>query len=667
MAKILEKDAVKVMKKAGLNPLVPYPGAGVNWKCKCLKCKNIVSPRLASIKRGGGCVGCSGLLKVSAEDAKLILQKANIEPISEFPGYRKKWKSRCLTCKKIIYPAASSVKIRGKGCIYCGYESTASKKRFSEKEAVRYMKEKGLTPLEKYKSVNVPWKCIHLKCGKIVKPRLAGIRAGESGCKYCSGKFLEPKKAKKLMIDSGFFPLEPYPGGNRKLWKCLHQKCESVVSVKYNQIQQGTKLCQNCSPTSKLSDKVARDFFLQRGLKPLLKYKSSATPWKSIHISCGKEVSPTYASIQQGGIGCAHCAGNIKISDTEAREFFESKELIPIEKYPGAGSPWESIHTRCGKKVTPRYSDVKKGGGGCGFCGGSKVDIADAPILMRDNGFEPLVPYPGADSKWKCKHINCGNVVYPRYTNVKRGEGGCLHCAGKVPIDPLEAEKLFLSKGFMPKEPFRGTHYPWVSVHKICGKTISPRYKAVRAGLAGCKYCSGNKVDAIDAVAIFESKGIHPIEPFSYTHRPWKSVHIDCGRQISPTYADVVHANGGCKFCATKGIDLTTPAHFYLITNEILGAHKIGISGEKTKRLQVHAREGWTVFKKVLFSTGEIAYQIEQETLLWLRDDVALPPYLSPDLMPQGGWTETVDASEIDLPTIWLKVEELSKKSRKAN
>jgi hypothetical protein len=159
--RVSEKEAVQVMRKAGLRPLVPYPGAGVNWKCKCLKCKNIVFPRLASIKRGGGCIGCAGLLKVSATDAKLILQKANIEPISEFPGYRKKWKSRCLTCKKIIYPAASSVKIRGKGCVYCGYESTASKRRFSEKEAISYMKEKGLTPLEKYKSVNVPWKCIN--------------------------------------------------------------------------------------------------------------------------------------------------------------------------------------------------------------------------------------------------------------------------------------------------------------------------------------------------------------------------------------------------------------------------------------------------------------------------------------------------------------------------
>jgi hypothetical protein len=29
--------------------------------------------------------------------------------------------------------------------------------------------------------------------------------------------------------------------------------------------------------------------------------------------------------------------------------------------------------------------------------------------------------------------------------------------------------------------------------------------------------------------------------------------------------------------------------------------------------------------------------------------------------MPQGGYSETVDASEIDLPTIWAKIEKLSK------
>jgi hypothetical protein len=34
---------------------------------------------------------------------------------------------------------------------------------------------------------------------------------------------------------------------------------------------------------------------------------------------------------------------------------------------------------------------------------------------------------------------------------------------------------------------------------------------------------------------------------------------------------------------------------------------------------------------------------------------------LLPKQMPQGGHTETVDASEIELVTIWAKVEELSK------
>jgi hypothetical protein len=40
------------------------------------------------------------------------------------------------------------------------------------------------------------------------------------------------------------------------------------------------------------------------------------------------------------------------------------------------------------------------------------------------------------------------------------------------------------------------------------------------------------------------------------------------------------------------------------------------------------------------------------------------PPYLSIEQMPQAGWSETVDASEIDLPTIWAKVEQLSKLER---
>ena len=52
---------------------------------------------------------------------------------------------------------------------------------------------------------------------------------------------------------------------------------------------------------------------------------------------------------------------------------------------------------------------------------------------------------------------------------------------------------------------------------------------------------------------------------------------------------------------------------------------------------------------------------MEQLVLDWLRQEMGLSQYLLASQMPQGGHTETVDASEIDLETIWAKVEQLSR------
>jgi hypothetical protein len=106
------------------------------------------------------------------------------------------------------------------------------------------------------------------------------------------------------------------------------------------------------------------------------------------------------------------------------------------------------------------------------------------------------------------------------------------------------------------------------------------------------------------------------------------------------------------------------PAYIYLITNNELQAHKIGIGGEYANedRLWDHTKQGWTLYKKKTFLTADKALFVEQLLLKWLREDRGLPTFLSKEQMPQAGWTETVDASEIDLPTIWSKVEELSQK-----
>jgi hypothetical protein len=173
-------------------------------------------------------------------------------------------------------------------------------------------------------------------------------------------------------------------------------------------------------------------------------------------------------------------------------------------------------------------------------------------------------------------------------------------------------------------------------------------------------------VDPQDAISLFLENSLKPLVPYKSTDTKWKSECMKCKRIVYPTHHMVSQRSGGCKYCATLGMDFTLPAYIYLITHDELGSHKIGISGVHAKedRIKDHAKNGWKLYKRKNFETADQTYEVEQEVLRWLREDRGLPPHLSLSEMPQRGWTETVDASEIDLPTIWAKVEELSKVER---
>jgi hypothetical protein len=67
------------------------------------------------------------------------------------------------------------------------------------------------------------------------------------------------------------------------------------------------------------------------------------------------------------------------------------------------------------------------------------------------------------------------------------------------------------------------------------------------------------------------------------------------------------------------------------------------------------------LFKSIDFYSGDEAFQVEQQVLVWLRQDKGLGIHLSKEQLPQGGYSETVDATEIELVAIWAKIEKLSK------
>jgi recombinational DNA repair protein (RecF pathway) len=662
--KLTFAQAAKVMRAAKLEPLEEYPGNKEKWKCKCLRCGKTVYPSFSSVRNnGGGCKDC-GIKKASEsrrnseKEAVEIMKNAGALPLEPYSNSKKPWLCRCLKCKKEITPTFGNVRNGTKPCAYC------SKKKVHPDDAVKIMSKAGLEPLEPYPGSNKKWKCKHIKCGAIVYPMHSWIVAGSGGCQECGyvesglkGRVSE-KFAKQVMKKAGLTPLTPYIGAS-KPWKSKCTKCKQISSPTYSSIASGTG-CGVCAGKIVIPE-IAVELMKKANLDPLVPYPGGKTHWKCKCMKCGEIVYPNYGDIKQGDGGCKYCAKNfVKPEDAVALMRFNSLE--PLEPYKNTMAPWKCKCMKCGRVVSPRHHSIQGGAGGCKYCAKRFVDAEEAVLVMLQAKLEPLVAFPGASKPWKCKCLRCGREVEPAYTTIQGGQKGCVYCGGKK-VDPKEAFDFMISKGLEPLEPYKRADSKWKCRCTRCLKLVNPTYSTLRQGAAGCIYCSGKKVDPQDAISLFLENSLKPLVPYVSTETKWKSECMKCGKIVFPSHHMVSQRSGGCKYCSTLGMDFTLPAYIYLINHEELDSHKIGISGmySKEDRLKDHAKNGWKLYKRKTFESADQAYEIEQEILRWLREDKGLPPFLSLSEMPQRGWTETVNASEIDLPTIWAKVEELSR------
>jgi len=304
--------------------------------------------------------------KIDPKVAEKVMLKAGLRPKVPYINSNTKWKCECLKCGNIVFPKYTMIQRGQGGCRSCGYNKSSEKRKIDQKAAIAIMVKVKLKPLEPYKGAGSPWICKCLICGNITSPSLHSIKKG-SGCKYCSGNAkLNPESAEKVM--------------------------------------------------------------LKAGLKPLEKYKNSSHKWKSRCLKCKKIVNPTYSAIQHGQGSCVYCAGN-KIDEKDAIKIMLASNLKPLEPYIKNSRAWKSRCLKCKKIVSPTYSAIQQGQGGCVYCSGKKVDPSDAVKLMLKAKLKPLESYKSHNTKWKCKCLNCGKIVFPRYDSVKTGQGGCRYCA----------------------------------------------------------------------------------------------------------------------------------------------------------------------------------------------------------------------------------------------
>lgn len=485
--------------------------------------------------------------RYTQEEAIKLVMERGFSPIGPYPGAKNRWKARHVDCNAIVHITLNSVRNPRKKigiCSNCAVNAVTS-----DVEAIKIMKAAGLKPLVKFPGYEKPWKSIHVKCGSTVSPRLHTIKAGGNGCRKCGYKQSAVKRTTK--------------------------------------------------------NDVATSELRSAGFEPLEQFRGVKIGWKARCLKCMKVSSPQLGSIRAGR-GCQFCANNVRLLHEEA------------------------------------------------------------VMRMKKFGLTPLVPYKSAVTPWKSRCMTCGKVVSPKLNSVQSGQGACKYCS-KVYVDPKEAVKLMIQKGIEPKEPYTNSITPWKCKCLKCGRIVYPQYSSVRQGRGGCRYCAPTYVSPIEAARIMRKAGYIPLEPYVNSKAHWKSTHKKCGRTVSPAFANIASGTGGCKWCGVSGLDYSAPSYLYIVSHQEFGSLKVGISNDdaRANRIIAHKRNGWKLHKVFKFKTGADASDCETAILRHLRIKLKLGVHLSGNLMPQGGHTETVDGEEITVLELTKLVESYVRKSKK--
>ncbi|MDF3294264.1 hypothetical protein [Streptomyces silvisoli] len=257
----------------------------------------------------------------------------------------------------------------------------------------------------------------------------------------------------------------------------------------------------------------------------------------------------------------------VRRTPAQAHTLAQKLGLEPLEAFPGWSKGWRCRCTRCGTVCTPRLGRVANGEvGPCRICGARAASARIATpeeraARMRARGYEPLEPYPGASTTWRCKHLPCGQIVQARYDTVMAGVGCCWDC-GKSSrrLNPDSAVQVMRSAGYEPLEPFPGTgvNDKWRCRHLSCGQIVQAVHRRERAGNECCWACGRQKaiaalrLDHDSASLVMVMAGLEPLEPYPGHRAPWRCRCTRCGRQVTPTRAKVMSGGSGCRACGLR-------------------------------------------------------------------------------------------------------------------
>jgi len=193
----LAEASDRIYAEHGLKVLDSYPGQAKPRNVRCIDCRWEGEVWQNSFRQpyAIGCRACSykkraedriGKWRVDPEECRLEMVEAGYEPVDEFPGVEKPWRSIHSSCGREVAPSYHQIQQGGGGCAACGSERGAKARRMDMRTVQATFAAVGLELLEgDYQNVETPM-LVRCEKGHESMKTYAAALAG-TGCGPCSG------------------------------------------------------------------------------------------------------------------------------------------------------------------------------------------------------------------------------------------------------------------------------------------------------------------------------------------------------------------------------------------------------------------------------------------------------------------------------------------------
>lgn len=331
-----------------------------------------------------------------------------------------------------------------------------------------------------------------------------------------------------------------------------------------------------------------------------------------------------WANFYSTGRRCSECAGNKKLTISDARKTFYTAGLELLEKtYVNNSTPMKA---RCFAEehvVYPRLDSIKAGAG-CKMCSRNaplSKKIINERLKDADRNVCLFGEYMGSQTKSSFKCVSCGNVWAGNPSSILYGTG-CPMCSGNMKLSKIIVNQRLGADNRKIRliGEYTGGKAKSLFVCDICNIEWLAVPDNVSRG-TGCPACSSKarlSTSIVNDRLIKMGGDIRMTGKYVTIGTPAKFICALCGNEWTSTPNDILNKGHGCPSCARYGFKPNNPAIMYYLKVEHRNRiyYKIGITNRTVgKRFEAKDLKKITVLKEWKYKKGSTALKKEQGIL----------------------------------------------------